>query len=69
MCMSVQKPQPLIWLALSFTSSCVAAGRVELWSTAAAELMCLTRFMAIGLPRKSIRAFIVSSLRFGRVTA
>jgi hypothetical protein len=28
--MSVQKPQPLIWLARSFTGSCVAAGRAGL---------------------------------------
>ena len=51
MCMSVQKPQPLIWLALSLTSSCVAAGRAESCRMAVAELMCLTNFSAKGLPR------------------
>ncbi len=50
MCMSVQKPQPLIWLALSFTSSCVAAGRAESCVTVPAELMYLTNFSARGLP-------------------
>src|SRR3712207_8376010 len=39
-CMSVQKPQPLIWLARILTSSCVAAGSVEPERTLPAETMC-----------------------------
>jgi hypothetical protein len=44
-------PQPLIWLARIFTSSCVAAGRAESCRTAHAALMCLTSFSARGLAR------------------
>ena len=51
LCMSVQKPQPLIWLARSFTSSCVAAGRDEPLTTAPAELMYLPNFSAMSLPK------------------
>jgi len=45
-CMSVQAAQPLIWLARIFTSSCVAAGRVESDTTAPAELMYFANFAA-----------------------
>jgi len=51
MCMSVQNPQPLIWLARSFTSSCVVGGNPESCRTATAALMCLTIFIVTGLPR------------------
>ena len=45
MCMSVQKQQPLIWLARSRHSSCVEVGRIESGSCPADE-SCL-RFRAI----------------------
>ena len=51
MCISVQKPQPLIWLARSFTSPWMAIGRAESRSTASAALMCLTTFIVRGLLR------------------
>jgi hypothetical protein len=46
----VQAAQPLIWLARIFTSSCVAAGRVELDTTAPAELMYFMNLDATVLP-------------------
>ncbi len=41
-CMSRHPPQPLIWLARIFTSSCVAAGSVE----PATTLFAATRYFA-----------------------
>ena len=48
--MSVQKAQPLIWLARIFTSSCVAAGRLESVTALPAELRYLMNFAAMVLP-------------------
>ncbi len=45
-CMSVQRAQPLIWLARIFTSSCVAGGSAEPDTTAPAELMYLANLAA-----------------------
>ena len=60
--MSVQKPQPLIWLARSFTSSCVAAGSVDSATTLPAETMCFRDLAATGLSKRFKRASMVHSL-------
>jgi hypothetical protein len=59
--MSVQKPQPLIWLARISTSAAVAVGRPKLITTALAALTCLINFAAAGLARKLSRASMVIS--------
>src|SRR5690606_27582680 len=60
-CMSVQKPQPLIWLARIFTSSWVAIGSPESDRALPAELMCFSTLAARALPKKSTRASVMIS--------
>jgi hypothetical protein len=48
--MSVQKPQPLIWLARIFTSSWVVTGRAA-WTAAPAEFRCFITLPASALPK------------------
>ena len=52
-CMSVQKPQPLIWLARIFTSSRVAAGSVESDEHLARRDDVLQTLLRSGLPKGS----------------
>ena len=47
--MSRQPEHPLIWLARIFTSSCVAAGKVESVTAAPDELMYLANLAAMVL--------------------
>src|SRR5690348_13503961 len=54
--MSVQKPQPLIWLARSFTSSCVAAGRPESAIGLFAAFRYLMNLPATAFPKRLSRA-------------
>ncbi|CAM5668690.1 hypothetical protein SVIOM342S_06250 [Streptomyces violaceorubidus] len=60
-CMSRQKPQPLIWLARILTSSWVAAGSVESLTALPAELMCRSSLPASGLANRLRRASMVDS--------
>ena len=59
--MSVQKPQPLIWLARIFTSSCVATGSVESETALPAEMTCFRSLAATGLSKRFKRASMVGS--------
>jgi hypothetical protein len=67
-CMSVQKPQPLIWLARSLTSSCVAAGSVESETTLFAEVAYFMTLAATGLSKTFKRASMEYSLHLLAVT-
>jgi hypothetical protein len=49
--MSMQKAQPLIWLARSSTSSRVEAGRPELSSALPATMMCFSGYELWGVAR------------------
>src|SRR5262245_24471848 len=61
-CMSRQKPQPLIWLARIFISSWVAAGSAESTAALFAETRYLTTFVATSLVMMSRRGSMVVSL-------
>src|SRR5262245_55148101 len=54
-CISRQKPQPLIWLARIFISSWVAAGSAEATAALFAETRYLTTFVATSLVMMSSR--------------
>jgi hypothetical protein len=59
--MSTQKPQPLIWLARSDTSSCVDFGSGDWWITRLALANRLPNLAAISLSNKLNRASMTSS--------
>jgi hypothetical protein len=59
--MSVHAAQPLIWLARILTSCWVVAGRLELVSTAPAELMCFAMLAPTVVSRRLSRASMVIS--------
>ena len=65
-CMSVQKPQPLIWLARIFTSSCVAAGRVESAATFPAAARCPRALATVVLVKRFKRASMTPRRRSAR---
>src|SRR5918999_4939771 len=64
-CMSRQPPQPLIWLARIFTSSCTAFGNAESVMTLFDEMMCLAHFDPTSLRMGLIRVSISISFVFG----
>jgi hypothetical protein len=61
-CMSRQKPQPLIWLARIFISSWVAAGRAESTAALFAETRYFTTFAATSLVMMSSLGSMVVSV-------
>lgn len=60
-CMSMQCPQPLIWLTRSDTSSCVAFGSADCWTTRPVPANRLANFIPISFSKRLNRASMTSS--------